>query len=886
MKTDSPMRPWAAAALLAWALLGAAVAAHAQERFVFERAPGALPKDVRPVRVDLHLALDPQQPTFEGRADMWLQVTQPRRDLVLHANGLTAGQARLRDSRGREQVLRVEAGALPQTWTLTPPQPLRAGAYRLAITWTGRVNPTDEGVYRAGAKERPMLATQLEAIHARRVFPAFDEPAFRARYRLTVEAPAQLQVLSNMPRLSLRPRPDGRAEHRFAQTPSMPAYLVAVAVGDFDRLEGRSGRTPLAIYTERGKAATAAYAMAATQQVLPFYERYFGVPYALPKLDELAVPSVRSGAMEDWGLISYIEEALLFDAARDPQARQQFIFSIVAHEIAHQWFGNLVTAASWNDIWLNEAFAEWIAEKLEHTFNPAWDVPLLRRSRLERVLARDAGSASRAIRSGDVSEGRVFEAFDNITYDKGGAVLTMLEQWIGEDVLQRGLQAYMRERRLSNATAGDLWYHLGRAAGQDVPRVASAWTDRLGYPLVEVEQPCVHGRTQLRLRQRPFRLDGQAAADAQAVWPVPVALARGAQRRMVLLDAAQASFDAGPCEPDAPWVANAGGGGFYRVSYAPEALAAMTRAFGRLDGVDQVGLFSDLFAQVQAGNQPVEAWLALIDKAAAVEGAGRPVLFESAADGLEWLRSAVGEGPLRRAVEARGRALLAPELARLGWAARPGESAAQTRLRSELIARLARWGDADVIAEAERLFEQESRGQAAIAPDIRSAVLEAAGRRADVARFERLLQLATEARDSGQRSQLVRALAAVEEPALVTRVLDLSLGDKLPSDVASDLPWLLARNPRHAAQAYAFTREHWKALADRTSSTFGGPAWLLPGVAAALVGPAAAAALLVDQQALAGDDRMTPARQIAERIRLKAAWLARHGAALESALSR
>ena len=300
---------------------------------------------------------------------------------------------------------------------------------------------------------------------------------------------------------------------QFAPTPPMPTYLVAVSVGQFDALEDSVDGIPLRILTAKGKKADARYAMDVTKKVLPFYREYFGVPFALPKLDQIAVPGVRNGAMEDWGFISYSEANLLYDPAKSSIETKQGVFEVIAHEIAHQWFGDLVTAASWDEIWLNEAFATWMASKATAQFNPDWQIPLNRVLTRQRVMRGDAGPATRAIRSGPVYETAVFDVFDGVTYTKGGAVLEMIETYIGPDAFRRGLSAYFEGQKLSNATAGDLWHYLSQASGTDVAAVARSWTDQKGYPLLQARVTCAKGKQTLELEQQRFSVDGARRHD-------------------------------------------------------------------------------------------------------------------------------------------------------------------------------------------------------------------------------------------------------------------------------------------------------------------------------------------------------------------------------------
>jgi aminopeptidase N len=869
---------------LAPGLVLLAAAAVAQPRFDFRQTPGRLSKDVLPRHVALQLDLDPAQDRFDGEATLTLELKRPQPALVLHAEQLEALEASIAAPDGTPQPLRIEPDAKTATWRLVPAGssvPLAAGTQSLRLRWRGRVNATGQGLFRAG--NPPMLATQLQAVEARRVFPAFDEPAFRTVYEIAVRAPQGLAVLSNMPAVSEVPAEGGRTLHRFAPSPAMASYLVAVAVGRFDVLEGRAGGLPLRILAAPGKREQARYALDITQQLMPWFADYFGQPYHLPKLDQLAVPGVREGAMEDWGLISYDEALLLYDPARSGAAGRRWTHSIIAHELSHQWFGNLVTAASWDEIWLNEAFATWIAEKATDHFNPDWQIALLRRLELEAVLQRDAGGATRAIRGGFVDEKRVFEVFDSITYDKGGAVLTMLEAWIGPEVFRRGMAAYIAERRMSSATAGDLWFHLGAVAGQDVGRVARRWTDRIGHPLVEMDARCEQGRTALTLRQQRFRVDDAPAAGGEP-WIVPVVIARGAERRTLLLDRPEKRFVLDGCPVAAP-LANAGGGGFFRVRHAPALQQRLLQQFQGLAAVDKLTLFSDALALVAAGRRPVADWVAMLALIPQVQDAARPMLFQHAIDGLTSMARTIPAGPVREAIDARARALLAPELERLGWQPRDTDDAPTLELRTALIRALAHFGDAAVVAEAGARVDAELGGGAAVAGAVRGGVFAVAGRGAGRSRFDALVARLVASGDQSERWVLLKALAGVGDPALARELLALSLDGRLSSDIALRVPGELARHSGHGALAYGFVVERWPEFQRLAGdSLFGVGAWLLPSAAQGFHRPDEAARLQADQARLMGEGGQQPAKEAAELIRQRAAWRAREELSLLAAL--
>ena len=770
--------------------------------------------------------------------------------------------------------------------------PIAPGRYTLHIEYSGNVNRSGVGLYRAdyvtAGKPGRTLATQLESVYARDVFPSFDEPAFRAVFELSVRAPRGLEVVSNMPRAASRPDGGGTL-HRFQPTPPMPSYLLAVSVGHFDALAGRAAGVPLRILTAPGKRAQATYAMRVTQQVVPFYDAYFGVPYALPKLDQLAVPSVRQGAMEDWGLISYSENSLLFDPARSSPDTERGVFNTVAHEIAHQWFGNLVTAASWDEIWLNEAFATWMADKAMARFNPLWHTDLERRFPLDRTMAGDAGDATRAIRSGPVSEASVFDVFDNITYVKGGAVLGMLEQWLGEEQFRRGLAAYMRERKFSNATAGDLWYHMAQASQRDVAAVAASWTDQPGYPLLEVASVCEGQQTRVTISQRRMR-DGAtppsppSAGATRALWQVPVRLARGSEMSTVLLTGAQQTFALPGCS-DASLVANAGGIGFYRVKYDEALAGALAQRFVRLAPADQVTLLSDTFALAQAGELPMTSWFALVKQIPQVTGPARATLFELAGSGFGFLDGAMAGTPTQPLLRAAGRRVFGPELARLGWADRRGDDPQTLKLRGALIELLARFDDAPTIEEALKRFDADESKRAPLAASIRSQVLEAAGMHADRARFDQLMARFKAAGGEEDRWVYASALSGGRDELRAKELMAAALAGVTTPNIAFELPGMVSSQSPFGELAYNFTLEHWDELAKIAGDAMWGRLWLLPNAAARFNEPARAAQLIEDQQRKAGADGAMPAARIAARIALQSAVRQRDAAALQTLLA-
>ena len=856
-----------AAALLA--LVASVQPAAAQERFRFDATPGRLSKDVVPVRYRLAFDVDPARDTFDGRTEIELRVRRPTAAIELHAHELQAATARLATG-SRQRDLTITPDPDAQTWRLAPSDgsAIAAGTHRIAIAYSGKVHKQGEGLYRATAmidgQPQPSLATQLEPIHARRLFPAFDEPAFRARFEVSVRAPAQYEVLANMPRVGRDVR-GAAATHTFAATPAMPSYLLAIAVGRYDMLVGRAAGVPLRVVTAPGKREQGRYALDVTQQLLPYYRGYFGAPYALPRLDQVAVPSTRWGAMEDWGLISYAENNLLIDPAHTNPTQQRNVYWVIAHEVSHQWFGNLVTAASWNEIWLNEAFATWMANKVMDRFNPAWQVKLNLREYVDETMATDATDATRAIRSGPVRETAVSDVFDDITYVKGGAVLSMIEQWLGEARFRQGLAAYMRERRLSNATAGDLWYHIGRAAGRDVASMAASWTDQPGFPLVTVRTRCDGGATRVTLAQQRFRT---APAASGATWHIPVRLARGAQAATVLLAGAEAMAVLPGCS-DEPVRANAGGVGFYRVAYAPDARSGLQARFAALPAADRVTLLSDVLALAQAGELPLAEGLRWLDEVRGVRDAARVPLFRQAVEAFEWFDTALRGTPQQAALRESARALLKPELARLGWDPAPADDAETLAMRARLVRALGRLEDPDTLAEASARVERDEAGTQRLHPSVREAAQIVAGASADRARFDRMLARLGTATGEQERHTLARALASGNDAARATELLDRMLKGDLPANIATQMPERVAELSPLGDLAYRHLIDHWPAWSQLAGAY--GMRWLLPGAAGPSNDPARASQLRDDQRRLVGPDGDALAARAAARIAQQAA---------------
>ncbi|MDB5804933.1 MAG: aminopeptidase [Betaproteobacteria bacterium] len=496
------------------ALTFAALAAHAEAPYQFGATPGKLPKDVVPVQYAAHLVPNIADSTFLGSESIEIDVLATTAKIMLNVDNIEIDAASLAGKNIGEIKLTPRIDQQQQTLSFHLEQPLAPGRYKLALKFHGLINREARGMfhvnYKVGNADKTMIATTMEPTDARRLLPSWDEPSFRAAFKLTVDLPAHLKAYSNTP-IEKQEKIDGGLQRTwFGVTPKMPSYLVVLVAGELERVSAKQDGVDIGVVTTEGKRDSAAYPLAVSRDLLRYYNNYFGLPYPLAKLDQIAIPGGMNGAMENWGGIVYNEAALLYDPKKSPDSVRQTTFSINAHEVAHQWFGNLVTMAWWDNLWLNEGFASWMSTKATDHFHPEWRPYLDSLVERENVLNLDARKTTHPIQTPVLNELQAANAFDSITYGKGQAFLRMLEAYLGEEPFRKGIRAYMASHQYSNTTSADLWAALEKASGKPVEQLASDWTTQPGFPVVKVEQVCEDGKPQCR--RRPTRNATASAA--------------------------------------------------------------------------------------------------------------------------------------------------------------------------------------------------------------------------------------------------------------------------------------------------------------------------------------------------------------------------------------
>ena len=722
-----------------------------------------LPTDCKPLRYSAHLAPDLEKGTFEGRMELEIRLRAPRREIHLHGIGLEVSRARAR-IQDRALKAAVGADAESETLMLSFDEDLPPGNAMLDLAWSGKFSPGLRGLYRAG----PIAVTQFEAADARRVFPCFDEPAFKARWNLQlVGLPEGLAAISNGQVVKDQKEPGGGRTVQFAETPPLSSYLVAICIGDLASSPEQKVRAyPVRTWAVPQKQGLTAFGQEVASAVLPLLEDYFAQPYAYGKVDQVGVPDFEAGAMENAACITYREVALLLDPKTAPLNVQKRVAEVITHELSHQWFGNLVTMVWWDDLWLNEAFATWMAYKIVDQWRPQWRVWMDFEAGKGAALHLDALKSSHPIRAEIHNAEEAGESFDAITYEKGGAILRMIEGYLGEEKFREGIRLYMRRHREGNATADDLWGALAEASGQPILELANGWIRQTGYPLVTLTEQ--GGR--ITVTQRRFFSDSQAAPEPTQ-WLVPLVLRVDGRERRTLLKSPSDTVDTGG---KIGWVlGNAGARGFYRTAYDPELLRRLVSAIAELRPEERMALVSDQWALVRANAVKVDAFLQLL---ASLKKEEDHTVLDEVVSRLAWLEHRGVETADRPALQAWIRSLFAGAGAELGWEPAKGEDDERRLRRAAVLRALALVArDPASIAEATGRFNEHLAHPGTLDPNLLDIVVAAAAREADEDRFAELRERAGIELDPAAKRRYLHALAMVERPGLVQRAVDLAL---------------------------------------------------------------------------------------------------------------
>jgi aminopeptidase N len=805
-----------AAMTLFIAFVGASTAV-AEQVYSFDRTPGRLPKTVIPIHYAIELEPDLENLTLAGFEIVDIVVREPTNRLVLNAVGMTLSDASI-DASASSAAIALDGAA--ETATLTFPQPLAAGAHKLRIAFRAQINKFPRGVflveYPTDKGMRRMISSHLEPADARRVFPCWDEPAFKASIALTVTVSRSFLAVGNMPVAQEEPVTPTLKRVAFAASPKMSTYLFVFTAGELERLSDHVDGVTIGVVTTPGKRDQGRFALDNALKLLRYFNDYFGVKYPLPKLDLIAVPGGFRGAMENWGAITFFESRLLFDAASSAPSARRGIFIILAHEMAHQWFGNLVTMGWWDNLWLNEGFASWMQVKAAEHFFPQWRAWLNSNEQKQSAMHLDARRTSHPIQQAVANESEAMAVFDGITYGKGQALIRMLESYLGTSVFRAGIRRYMADHAYGNTTTADLWHALETASGKPVGAIAGTFTEQAGLPLIIVQTSCAADEQRIHLRQERFTIRDRNAAPQR--WQVPITLgvlrALQASETVLLTDEVK-EVATGRCGE--PVKLNLGDFGYYRVEYDSASRAALAKSLALMVPPDRLNLLADGWALLEAGRSEAPSYFELLDEIGHDDDRAVWEQVIRTFTRLDYLARGRAE---RSALRTYARAKLRPVFDRLGWEAVGGEGDESGLLRARLIRALGGLDDEEIVAEARRRFASFLQDPAALRPSLRDAVTHLVGENADRHVYDTLLALARKSTNTNERVRYYTAAASARDPALARETLALALTDELPSTLRSSLINAVASGGEHPDLAWEFVQNNFAVLAAKQGPSF------------------------------------------------------------------
>ena len=779
-----------------------------------------LPNNVVPNHYALTFTPDFANNTFAGDETIDVHIVAPTSNIVLNALELEIQSVTVNSS-GKELPATVIPHAESESIVLQLSSEVPAGEATIHIAYTGQLNNKLRGLYRSEANGRKYAVTQFEATDARVAFPSFDEPAFKATFDITAVVNNGDTAISNGHIVSDGSGPAGKHTIRFSTTPKMSSYLVALAVGDWKCLAGEEDGIPLRVCSVPGKEQQGQFALEATKAILHYYDQYFGIKYPYGKLDQVAAPDFEAGAMENTAAIIYRESDLLLDPTRASVNEQKDVAFVIAHEMAHQWFGDLVTMKWWNDIWLNEGFASWMESKPVAAWKPEWQITQDEVLTSNQALDTDSVQNTRPIRQPAETRNQINSLFDGIAYGKTAAVLRMLEGYIGPDEFRKGVNSYLEAHKYANATAEDFWSVLAKASGKPIDQAMPTFVMQAGAPYVSVEAKCENGNTVGTLSQRRFFSSPKLMqAPSEQVWQVPVCMNEiggDGAKSCELLKAAQQSFRLKGCGHGI--LLNTDGAGFYRYSFEPADYRNSNFKVEELSQEDQVSLIGNEGALLAAGLHHIQDALALAGKFEGVETYG--AVAELAAQ-VNFVREYLVAQDDLPTFEAWVRSVFRPTLNRVGMKTSPSDTPKQRNTRATLITLLGNVGeDPEVITFANDVVAEYMKDSRSLDATLVDACFPVAAAHGDATLYDAFFVRLKPISPPQDYYRYVRALSKFRDPALLKRTLEWTLGPHVRNQ---DL-WIMVsvlRNPAGKQIAWDFIRERYDDIVNKAGESIFG----------------------------------------------------------------
>lgn len=782
-----------------------------------------LPPTLRPVRYHLTIEPDFIAHTFFGTEKIEINAEAQAAQILLNSLNLAIQGATLStpDKTLNEVKLTVTPQPRLERISLALPDnaPLGPGKYELSIKFKGKLEGNLRGLYLSSFKDAEgkiqyLASTQMEPTDARRMFPCFDEPNFKARYKIKTLIPTSMVALSNAPQISTLTSGE-RKEIAFAESAPMPSYLVALIVGPFESSEPVTvENVPIRVWSVKGKKHMAGYASAIAAKMLPYFSNYFGTPYPERKLDLIAIPDFEAGAMENLGAITFREDALLVDESSASVGSRVNVASIIAHEMAHMWFGDLVTMKWWDDLWLNEAFATWMSVKAVDFAKPEWHS--WDSFAVDRVYSMDidALASSRPIQAGVTNPAQALEMFDGITYEKGASILRMLEMFIGEKVFQAGVQKYMKAHSYANADTSDLWKALSESARQDIAAMMSSWVNQAGYPLVKA----VWQGTSLLLDQHRFLYDAaQRNRFDEYLWQIPIVPKqlpppeKGKAPDTLLLTEQQEPLEVSG-QPRF-LLLNREGNGYFRSQYPTGMLKnLMPETIEKMQVSERVSLLSDQWALTFAGLAPIDEYLAMT---ALFKNETDPYVMDLLVSQLHELSGLIDDDSrIDFAVLVRDR--LAAAKKRLGWQGSADETDLVRFMRENVLGAIGTiGGDRQTISEAKKLFTQYMDNPTKVDPNLVTPMTRIIAYNGSENDYECIKNLWKTAKTPEIEKRNLMALAQFRDASLIDRTMELSLSEEVRLQDSPNLLGRVLSTESGRSPAWRFIKANWKTISTR-----------------------------------------------------------------------
>jgi aminopeptidase N len=789
-----------------------------------------LPSGVHPEAYKLTLTPDLQAATFTGSETIDVVLDAPSKTITLNAAEIKFGTVKAYalptaiynyGKLGSQPVpvAPLQADRHPQTATTTLDdakeqatftfsEELPAGKVTLAIEYTGILNDKLRGFYLSKTKARNYAVTQFESTDARRAFPSFDEPALKATYDITLVIDSADTAISNTNIVSDKAGPvAGKHTLHFTTTPKMSTYLVAFLVGDFKCTEGKSDGVPIRACSTPDKIELTKFAVDAAKYVLHYYDTYFGIKYPMPKLDMVALPDFEAGAMENFGCITYRETDLLIDSKTGAIPAKKRVAEVVAHEMAHQWFGDMVTMQWWDNLWLNEGFATWMEMKPVAQWHPEWNFPQDVAQNLDETLDLDAQRTTHPIRATAETPEQIDEMFDGISYGKGGAVLGMVENYVGPEVFRQGVHNYLQAHMYGNATAEDFWNAQTATSHLPVDKVMSSFVTQPGVPLLTLS---AKQEGDVPVSQSRFFLSATEDNSRSGEWTVPVCLKESGKPACRVLAPGDGTL-ALSTEVGVPLLyANAADKGYYRTAYTPAQFSAiLADAKTALAPPERIGLLGDRFALIRSGQSTVGDYLNLV--LALRQDAAADVL-DTAHKQLQKVDSDIANDEDRVQLDAVLRRQFEPVYTALG-APEKNESFDRQQLRGVLFELLGGAKDSVVLTQARQLTDRAyaagNTKDKTLDPTLADAAILVTSTNGDAALYEKVLAASKDPSDPGDQTDALHTLARFRDPALVARTLDYTVSGQVRNQDSWTVLVILLRDRETRDQTWAYIQKHW-----------------------------------------------------------------------------